>query len=412
MKLCMNIDWLEVFCYESSNLFPLNADFFENKGYRVRRREYGTRVYKEMFTILDEHDNPCIEIRRNPASNAANDSGLFDEKATHIRLSNYYCYSDNPIQVLRDFLNAFDYILVRIFRIDIACDFETFHQGDEPNKFLQRYMKGRYSKINQSNISAHGIDRWDGRTWNSVSWGKQKSMIGTKMYCKTLELEQAHDKPYIKYSWFLAGLVDDPISMLRKNNLEETYKPEIWRVEFSIHASAKKWYLIETSDTRKTKQRPMPHTLDIYDSKDKLLHVFLSLARHYFHFKIFEAGKRKDRCQDKILFDYSQHQAYYKVDRMAAQNEPSPFIRRAINTLQKLSDRIVDNKTQAAIKTLLEALRNMQTTQFAGMQFTPEDILALQLVISQRMSGNNTTDVAKQTKAIKSALSGVFDEIF
>ncbi|MBR0341902.1 MAG: hypothetical protein IJH64_06605, partial [Oscillospiraceae bacterium] len=66
-RVC-NIDWLEVYCLESNQRYPCNAEYFERAGYYVRQREYGTRVYKEMFEITDKDGNPLIEIRRNPAS--------------------------------------------------------------------------------------------------------------------------------------------------------------------------------------------------------------------------------------------------------------------------------------------------------------------------------------------------------
>ena len=59
---------VEVYCLESNQRYPCNAEYFERAGYCVRQREYGTRVYKEMFEIIDKDGNPLIEIRRNPAS--------------------------------------------------------------------------------------------------------------------------------------------------------------------------------------------------------------------------------------------------------------------------------------------------------------------------------------------------------
>ena len=49
--------------------------------------------------------------------------------------------------------------------------------------------------------------------------------------------------------------------------------------------------------------------------RDRLLVIFASLANHYFHFKKFKEGKRKDRCTDKVLFDFSGMQLTYKIGR-------------------------------------------------------------------------------------------------
>lgn len=43
--------------------------------------------------------------------------------------------------------------------------------------------------------------------------------------------------------------------------------------------------------------------------------MFAALARHYFRFKVFQKGQRKDRCDDKQLFDFSANQQVYKIGK-------------------------------------------------------------------------------------------------
>lgn len=50
IKRCLNIDWLEVYALEPDKL---DADFFISDGWSVQPRPYGTRVYDEMFTLMD-----------------------------------------------------------------------------------------------------------------------------------------------------------------------------------------------------------------------------------------------------------------------------------------------------------------------------------------------------------------------
>ena len=88
---CVNIDWLEVYVLESNDRFPCNAEYFRRQGYQVHEREYGTRVYKEMFEITSEAGDPLIEIRRNPASGSSDFNGLV-EQSCHIRLPNWMLY--------------------------------------------------------------------------------------------------------------------------------------------------------------------------------------------------------------------------------------------------------------------------------------------------------------------------------
>ena len=238
---CVNIDWLEVYCIESKDKFPCNADYFRKHGYFVREREYGTRQYKEMFTLEDSHGEPFLEIRRNPATNDVRFSGFLPQ-STHIRLVNRYCYFENPVGLLRDFLLKHDYIFKRIFRIDVAYDFEYFDSGDKPSRFAQRYVEKKYRKINQCHLAAFADDNWTDFNWQSLKWGNESSMVSTKLYDKSLELSRPkHDKPYIKESWFWSGLIDNPMECTKKDKDGSFYKPDIWRIEFSMKSSADNW---------------------------------------------------------------------------------------------------------------------------------------------------------------------------
>ena len=92
IKRCVNLDWLEVHAREPINE-PHDAEYFRQIGWFVREREYGTRVYREMFTLESEDGHDLIEVRRNPASQGI--SGIHDANECHIRLVNRVCYYDN-----------------------------------------------------------------------------------------------------------------------------------------------------------------------------------------------------------------------------------------------------------------------------------------------------------------------------
>lgn len=307
---CVNLDWLEVHAHEPFGA-PRDALYFGANGYSVRCREYGTRVYREMFTILAPNDDGLLEIRRAPASSGL--CGIHDETECHIRLCNRTCYFDNAASLLASFLDKHGYTDVRISRVDICLDFERFDFGDVPSAFVRRYFRHRYAKINQGRISGHGEDTWSGQEWNSLSWGSKSSAVTTKMYNKTMELYDAKldhfAKPYIREAWFRCGLIDDIQQVTKKGE-----RVDIWRVEFSLRSAVKNWVPIEL-DGISRKYQSLKNTLQCYDKREKILVMFASLARHYFRFKKYEDGKRKDRCKDKILFDFDANQQVYKIGR-------------------------------------------------------------------------------------------------
>lgn len=309
-RRCVNLDWLEVHAREPISE-PHDAQYFRDKGYAVNEREYGTRVYKEMFTLLSNTGETLLEIRRNPASKGLN--GIHEINECHIRLTNRSCYFDNAAELLERFLRIHGYDNVRISRVDVCMDFVKFDKGDDPQAFVRRYFRHKYAKINQGNIAGHGEDTWSGQEWNSISWGSKSSAIGTKMYNKTMELYDvktaSFKKPYIRQAWCIAGLIDDWQTVTKDGE-----RVDVWRVEFSIKSAVKNWVPIEIDGIAKNYQS-LRNTIDVYMGRDRLLVMFASLANHYFHFKKYKQGQRKDRCKDKILFDFSGMQTTYKVGR-------------------------------------------------------------------------------------------------
>ena len=350
-KRCVNIDWLEIHAREPVGQ-PHTADYFRNLGCEVQEREYGTRVYKEMFVIYGSDGLPAIEVRRNPASSGLN--GIHDAEETHIRLVNRMCYYDDCAEMFEKWLENHHYTDIRISRVDVCLDFVRFDFGDEPSKFVRRYLKHKYAKINQGNINAHGKDSWEGQEWNSLKWGSPMSCVSTKMYNKTMELKDTKSglfgKPYIRQAWMLCGFIDNMQSVTLQG--EEV---QVWRVEFSLKSAAKGWCPIEL-DGKPNHKYSLRNTLDMYKGRDRLLTIFASLSKHYFRFKKYKSGVRKDRCEDKKLFDFASIQTTYKLD---------------------VTDRICGdgNKDLTRFNRLLQLLTAYDMSKFSGKEKEAAEIL-------------------------------------
>lgn len=306
---CINLDWLEVHCLEPPGE-PRDPAYYSRQGFIVHEREYGTRVYRQMFTVEGSDGHPLLEIRRDPASQGL--AGIHQANECHVRLTNRTCYFEHAAGLLQDFLNQHGYTDYRISRVDVCLDFVKFDRNDDPQAFVRRYFRHVYAKINQGNIHGHGRDTWNGQEWNSLSWGSPTSDIGTKMYNKTMELYDpkmdAFRKPYIREAWLRCHMIDD----LHRVTMHGE-RVNVWRVEFSIRSSVKKWFKIELNGHERNYQS-IRNTLDCWDGRERLLTMFASLAQHYFRFKYYQEGERKDRCKDKILFVFSGVQVTYKLD--------------------------------------------------------------------------------------------------
>ena len=388
---------------------PHDANYFRRVGLTVSERDYGTRVYKEMFTVNDVHGNPFVEVRRAPYSTGY--GGIHAVEECHLRLVNAACYLDNAAAMMQNFIDTYGYTINRISRVDICLDFERFDEGDDPAVFLSRYLRQVYSKINQGNITAHGADRWNGQVWNSVSWGSPTSAIGTKFYNKTMELYDAatgtYRKPHIRYAWLKCGLIDD-FHKVMKQGKDGWYTPQIWRVEFSIRSSVKKWFAIELNGEEKHYQS-IRNTLDMYDCREKLLTLFASLQQHYFHFKHFQKEQRKDRCPDKVLFRWNQPQVTYKVGR----DDTSMILgeghkqQRPFDTLiRKLKEYQLHHTAKDitdACQVIIRAIEGDYLRSDLRNPFSYTELMQLQRALSMKAAGADT-DVVVLMQEVKNIL--------
>ena len=405
---CVNIDWLEVYCLESNERYPCNADYFRSKGFIVHEREYGTRQYQEMFTLEDERGNKWLEIRRNPASGSSSFTGL-SELSCHIRLVNRACYEDDCIEKLRVFLLTHDYTFKRIYRIDVCYDFEFFDTWDRPQKFVRRYLKGKFAKINQVKCAAYGEDNWASFDWETISWGSRTSMVGTKIYCKTKELKALKgDKPWIKWAWFVNGLVDEPVQLTKVNSRGVKYTPEIWRIEFSLKSTVDGWIVIEDQSGKKVKKKAIPHRLELFDSRDKLWQRFEDLAFHYFRFKKLEQGKSKHNCEDKVLFYFNERREFLKLGALPQESKmerPEELMRRKLQAYRLTHG---DVKVREACDVILKYIEQNEIRRITPRE-SVIDARAWQMALAARMAGDKR-EALELVESIRQMLAR--DEIF
>lgn len=393
------LDWVEVYALEPLQKEPRDANYFRSRGFVVHSRVYGTRVFSEVFMIEDQHGQPFIEVRRAAYQSDEDRRGFMPVNGVHLRLTNNVLYAHDPIDKLREFMIAHEYEFVKLHRLDIALDFERFDFGDDPADFIRRYMHGRYAKVNQANIAAHGVDTWAGREWNSLSWGNPKSMVSTKMYCKSLELEQVHDKPYIKLAWLDDELIDSPVTMTKRGADGQIYKPVIWRVEFSIKSSAKSWYMLEC-DNRKHTRQPMPHVLSTYDTRDKLLLAFASLQRHYFFFRKYQPDQRKDRCEVKRLFDFKLDDKLMKLQQHGAVAQRTTQLDRLLIYLRMFVAVYNDADAYKAAQVIIDYLEDRKLRTMVTTDYDIAQLNALRRLIRERLEGYTEKPIAKHYREL------------
>lgn len=406
LKRCINLDWLECSCLESYNNYPHDADYFRRLGFNVDERPYGTRVFAEMFTLCDQYGNPIIEVRRAPLAEKKDGSRAFLEPMLCLlRLHNRACYFDSAATIMQNFIKEHGFVFQRIKRVDICLDFERFDSGDDPGKFIQRYIKGKYSKVNQSRINAHGEDLWERREWNSVSWGSKSSMVSTKLYNKTTEIREVKDKPYIREAWALSGLVDDFITLQKRDKTGNLYFPSIWRLEFSLQSSVRNWVVFEDCNGDRKRLRSVRNTLELYKSRADLLTMFANLSAHYFHFKHYEAGKRKDRCQDKQLFKFDSPSEYYTIEQPAAAHAAPSRLVMLLKRLREYRAICFEPDTIKAVDSLLSLLDDKELRLQLSNPYSDSELALLRTLVAYRVNQKPNEDVQTSIQHVKRLLS-------
>lgn len=403
MRRCVNLDWMEVHCREPLT-YPLDAAYYRAKGYIVHERSYGTRVYRQMFTIEGTDGEELLEVRRDPASQGLH--GIHDANECHIRLKNRTCYFDDAAESLANFLRTHAYTDIRISRVDICLDFVKFDPGDDPQAFIRRYMRHKYAKINQGRLAAYGEDTWTSKEFNSLSWGSKSSPVSTKLYNKTMELydpvTKTFAKPYIREAWLKCGLVDDYQQCTKDGQLVT-----VWRLEFSIRSAVKNWVPIEIDGKEKNYQS-LRNTLECYFGRDRILVLFASLAEHYFRFKKYRKTKRKDRCPDKVLFRWSKSELTYRVGRPSSALGSGKSLHdnynRLIGKLRAYQESHTMPEIYKACEVLISAMTEENLRSDLASPWSHEELSLLRHMMRVR-STDPTLDYAAAMAEVKKLLS-------
>ena len=148
-------------------------------------------------------------------------------------------------------------------------------------------------------------------------------------------------------------------------------------------SAARNWLVIEDQSGKKVRKKAVPHTLSLFDGRDRLWQRFEDLAYHYFRFKHYEEGKRKDRCKDRILFYFSRDRNFYHVEALppaSRKNNDDEILRRRLTQYRLIH---ADADVRQACDVLLKNLNREELRRLTHLQ-TSREIEVLRLVIAQR----------------------------
>ena len=226
-QFCYSIDWLTF----NIKLKDINNPFIRDEGIYAEEREQGTNIFKRVKDFYNTRDELIFTIVFQPHSK------IIKQDFGQLQIANKWLYVGNLSKLVYKIFFQSNFELVNISRIDLCTDFFNFVDSYKPLSFIQDVAKGYFSKLNPSSINFWGKtgklaneieeDEERGIIYHAMNVGDRESTFNFKLYNKTKELKEKHEKGYIKTKWLkkLQGYEE----LIKMNE-----KPTIWRLEVSI----------------------------------------------------------------------------------------------------------------------------------------------------------------------------------
>ena len=216
-KFCYSIDWLTF----NIKLKDINNPFIRDEGIYAEEREQGTNIFKRVKDFYNTRDELIFTIVFQPHSK------IIKQDFGQLQIANKWLYVGNLSKLVYKIFFQSNFELVNISRIDLCTDFFNFVDTYKPLSFIQDVARGNVLKVNPSKVNFWGKTGDYTIDYHAMNIGDRESTFNFKLYNKTKELEEKHEKGYIKTKWLkkLQGY-EELIKM------KET--PTIWRLEVSI----------------------------------------------------------------------------------------------------------------------------------------------------------------------------------
>ena len=212
-----SIDWLTF----NIKIKDINNPFIRDEGIYAEEREQGTNIFKRVKDFYNTRDELIFTIVFQPHSK------IIKQDFGQLQIANKWLYVGNLSKLVYKIFFQSNFELVNISRIDLCTDFFNFVDTYKPLSFIQDVAKGNVIKVNPSSVNFWGKTGDYTIDYHAMNIGDRESTFNFKLYNKTKELEEKHEKGYIKTKWYkkLKGY-EELIKMKEK--------PTIWRLEVSI----------------------------------------------------------------------------------------------------------------------------------------------------------------------------------
>ena len=277
--MLIHVDWFQISAKRDTNFHPTKLLTLESK-----ILPYQTRHFAKVEEIFQAGKRVCT-IASKPHS------PVIEPNVCLVKFDNWYLYCSNFLEEFHHILANLHMKFNNITRLDIACDFNKFDNGLNPENLIKRYLSGQYLKKGRGKFKLIGTNsRVLGMDY--LRFGGATSPVSAYLYNKSKELKQAHFKPHIFESW-------------EKNGID--VENDVWRLEFSINSSCKDFLETDTGAIISIRD------LELLKEQN-ISHLFKILCKKYFQFHINEGKEVISRNEVLKLFKGKKSTVKYYSD--------------------------------------------------------------------------------------------------
>lgn len=263
----INCDWLQI---------HVNAAAFQanHPHYNIQMLPVSSRTFRDIFTISKD-GRQVAQLACHPHS------PKIPKHSGTIKFENYILYNTNRCAIIDQIMEDLQIYTLGTTRIDICGDFRRI-ASRLPEQLIQDILFERIYKVGHAKVTTMGDQQKQQftsygtagktNTFSYLRYGTRNSRISTYLYNKTKELNEEHDKPYIREIWRENGWHGDM---------------NVWRLEFSIKGRDMKFIEKDTGEL-------LPNNPKLWIKNDIMPTIYSALCRHYFDLRL-KTQVRKDR---------------------------------------------------------------------------------------------------------------------
>lgn len=313
----VNVDWLQFHC------FDMRGDV-EPKLCRLRALNMGVKFFGCAHEVI-YNDEILATLYTEPKG------GVLQSNSCSLKVYNAVLYREDAETLIDMMFADLRIIPHNVTRLDLCADSIAFVCGMMPEAFLREVMAGRIVPNAKSKFHIIGSSN-GGLHPETLRLGSRKSSIGAYLYNKTKELNEVHDKPYIRECW--------PTEWT-------TSGADVWRVELSMHDSKfsavdECGELFEVANWRK-----------LFNQQDAVA-IFDMLCHRWFSFKYRGIDSNKSRWKDVALFTTERGET--RRVRMSEKSETDRATRMTASAIirTKFGSKGVSDEVSDALDTLAQ----------------------------------------------------------